>query len=538
MNRLQYRALILCLLFASPALGQTVGAQPDLAGMARAGRASIKRFQNESASWTSTTVIPNGLEFIVEVISTPAARRLVLSAAIQGRRHELARIIQKDGVWYTVQGPAAAKYRPFEAPLDVPTAYLYLTRSDPQFVTETEPDGFGTCVGTKDGIATFRNPLPEPQRKQLENSIADLQKYSRENAKVSGNPETKQTIDRIRQLLLDGLSTDVSLESGMITQFGATERRTRITKFNWNKSSDQNNFNTNAQIWDDHCDDPTAGDRDDLVMIAHSGIWRPGMKSHETDARLLHLKTGRYRRIPFQGVSTLPGCFTPDRTRVVVTGLDPRSGVMGLYEINLRTGENRQLGGKPLAAGFSLFPSLSPDGKTVAVLHKGSSERLTDTQITLVDLATGNAKPVGTPRDTGPVSWFPDGKALLTFERNDPKASKPAAETVCRIGLDGRVERIVEGALPVIVDEGKRILFQDVAFRTWKTCDMNGADVKVYANGLQGYGFPAPSPDGKRLLMIRFRPGQAPEPMILPLGQSEGKPATTAPGLWTTPAWR
>ena len=46
------------------------------------------------------------------------------------------------------------------------------------------------------------------------------------------------------------------------------------------------------------------------------------------------------------------------------------------------------------------------------------------------------------------------------------------------------------------------------------------------------------APDGKRLLMMRFRQRQAPEPMIFNLEQTEGKVVTTVPGLWASPAWR
>src|SRR5947209_8281089 len=44
---------------------------------------------------------------------------------------------------------------------------------------------------------------------------------------------------------------------------------------------------------------------------------------------------------------------------------------------------------------------------------------------------------------------------------------------------------------------------------------------------------PSPSPDVKRLLMMHFDPGQAPEPLIYQSGTVQGKPATTAPGPWT-----
>ena len=38
--------------------------------------------------------------------------------------------------------------------------------------------------------------------------------------------------------------------------------------------------------------------------------------------------------------------------------------------------------------------------------------------------------------------------------------------------------------------------------------------------------------------MMRFRTGQAPEPVIFPVGQSDGTPVTRVAGLWASPAWR
>jgi hypothetical protein len=61
---------------------------------------------------------------------------------------------------------------------------------------------------------------------------------------------------------------------------------------------------------------------------------------------------------------------------------------------------------------------------------------------------------------------------------------------------------------------------------------------EIRADGLKGYGFPAPAPDGQRLLMRHFEPGQAPVPVVLPIDVGQGRPATTAPGLWAMPAWR
>jgi hypothetical protein len=511
---------------------------PDPEALAKAGQASIKRFENESASWTVINHAPNGSLYVVEVAAAPKLRRWVLSVEIKGRREEFARITQKDGVWYLKEGRKARKYRRFEAPLDAPTGYIYLMRSEPQFIARAIPLGFGTYEGTRNGVATYRSPLPEAQKKQLENAIADFDKFTKQNGARAVNPETTRSIESARDLLARGVSTDVELESGLVLQFGAPERRTKVSRFRFG-NVDPAEFATDGTTWDDQTDDPTAGDRQDLLMIGHCGVWRPGMPSPEADGRLLNIKTGRLRRVPFHGGISLPGCFTTDRSHVVVTGFDTAGGVMGLYDIDLKTGANRQLGGDLLATGFSLFPSLSPDGKTVAILHKGASEaHILEFQICLVDLASGQAKPLGQPRDTGPLAWLPDGNALLVTDRKAIDVKKPPVSTICRMDLDGRITPLCEGTAPVVLGDGKRILFEDQTSRTWKTCDLDGKDIKLYAGGMEGCAFPSISPDGKRLVMMRFRTGEAPEPVIFTLGESEGKPATTAPGLWKSPSWR
>jgi hypothetical protein len=538
MTRLLWTTGICWISLALPVFGQGVAQGPDRAAIARAGKASMKRFEKEPASWTTTTLVPAGYQFVVDVIIAPGMRRSVLSVEVQGRREEIVRITQKGSVWYVNERGKTGKYRPFEAPLDVPTAYMYLVRSDPLFSIDETPNAFGTYEGTKDGIATFRSPLAEPIRKQLEKTFAEFDQFTKENPKQVIPPENARSMELARNLLAHGLSTEIDLKSGMLVQFGAPERRTKLTGFRWLTQVDPKDFSTEGATWDDYTDDPTSGDRNDVLMIGHCALWRPGMKTPESDGRLLNVKTGRYRRIPFQGAMSLPGCFTKDRTHVVVTGVDTMNAVMGLYEIDLKTGVNRRLGGDLLSSGFSLFPSLSPDGKTVVVSHKGAAGRILEIQICVVDLATGNARIVGEPRDTGPVSWFPDGKGLLIGDRKSIDMSKPSISTICRLDLDGHLTKLCEGSSPVVLGDGQRILFEDQTTRSWKTCALDGGDVKLYADGMKGCAFPAPSPDGKRLLMMHFQPGKGPEPLIFPLGQNDGKPVTTVPGLWSTPAWR
>jgi hypothetical protein len=128
---------------------------------------------------------------------------------------------------------------------------------------------------------------------------------------------------------------------------------------------------------------------------------------------------------------------------------------------------------------------------------------------------------------------------LLVRESADPSdVSRARTDTIARMDLQGRVTKIRQGSSPVLLNDGKTILFEESKSRTWHTCDLEGGNVKLYAGGLPGYGFPSPAPDGKRIIMMHFLPAKAPIPMILPLGDSKGEPAMTSQGLWAMPAWR
>jgi hypothetical protein len=100
---------------AFPAFGQDIVEKPDLAAIARAGQASVKRFQRDSASWTTTTATPAGILCVVEFLATPSMRRSVLSVEFQGRREQFARIIQKGGVWYSDDASVTAGRTGYQA---------------------------------------------------------------------------------------------------------------------------------------------------------------------------------------------------------------------------------------------------------------------------------------------------------------------------------------------------------------------------------------------------------------------------------------
>jgi hypothetical protein len=546
-----WRMGFLTLALSLPAAAQVAGTrEPELSVLARAGRATLARLEKQAVSWSATTQLPDNTQAIVNVVATPTQRRVVLSIEAQGQRTEMLRIIMRDGVWYAAEGTRSGKYRPYEAAFDLPTAYFFLVRSDLRCIVEAKGVELGVYEGTKKGIATYRTPLARSLQQQLQNMISESEALQRRDPGQAARPDLAQAVEQMRELLQKGIPLKVEIASGMIVQWGTADLQTKLHGFSWLHENEvaPEQFAVGGTPWQDFTRDPTEGDTSELLMIGHSGIWRPGMKATDTDGRLLDLRTGHYRRIPFRGVTSIPGCFLQGRRHVVISGVDAKEGVLGLYVVDLRTGENRRLGTNLFTGGHTLMPALAPDGKTLAVLHRGPSGRVVVTsgrvlefQACLVDVKSGVARALGKPRDMAFLSWLPGGKALLFLDREvtDPDdLTSPRTDTIARMDLDGRITKIREGSSPVLLNDGKTILFEDRKSGNWQTCDLHGENVKPYAGGLAEYGFPSPAPDGRRILMIHFRPGEAPEPTLFSIGENNGKPAIRAPGLWTTPAWR
>jgi hypothetical protein len=106
------------------------------------------------------------------------------------------------------------------------------------------------------------------------------------------------------------------------------------------------------------------------------------------------------------------------------------------------------------------------------------------------------------------------------------------------MSLDGTVTRLLPGDFPELLHTQKRILFEDITDENrWKTCDLEGGDVRRFGDGFQGYGFPTASRDG-RVMMMRFKQGASPAPHVIDLKTMTVVSLDLGPGLWATPKWR
>lgn len=519
---------------------------PTRAALAEAARRTLARLRSTAASWTASHVAQFSTPFVAEVVHAPARKRVSLSVRAPatppndpGKLVEALRIISRDGAWYLrEQGRWVGKYRPYEAPPDLATAYVYLLRSELRCVPDDVPWPYGECVRVEGTRATCRQALPDHLRKTLEHTQLQLEALLTVSPERDTDGQLAQTATLIRKLLTEGLTTTIDTETGILVEYGTSKVTTRITNFRWLETVDDAAFVVPKRL-PDHTDDPMATRPGDQVVLHHCGVWDGKTDTTpETDARLVDVKTLRMRRVPFRGALVRGGCFTRDRTKVIGTGLAVTGGALGLYEIDLKTGRNRQLGGDTLRRGACVFPRLSPDGKTIALLHKDFGGPPLQVQVVLLDRKTGRERPLGRPLDTGPVSWLGGAKGLILVTREYPRMDQPSIDTICRMDLEGRITPIRRGGIPRVLADGVTILFHDSRTKQWKTCDLEGKNERLLGDGFIGHGFPAPARDGRRLLMMHFGQPRGPQPVVISIADGTSKPLALRRGLWGYPAWR
>jgi WD40 repeat protein len=528
-------AAFLALLPATPVAADQE-AKPDLDRLAKTASQSIEKLRGGAASWTAAHTLDSGARMLVQAIQSGRKQRFIFSVENGGQTIELARLIIRDGFWYASDQGGAGKFRPFEATFQVPSLYLFLTRSDVLFLTKPKVLEGVPYEGLKDGVATWRSEAPALARQQLEAMIQKVEAIRKSDPARFEASGLGKRMQESRDLLDKGFPFAVEVKSGLVVLQGSAKLMSRIENFRWLDRADEREFAVEGKTWADHTGDPTLGERGDLALIGHNGVWQPGAKTGDLELCLVNVKTGAYRRVPYEGSIALPGCFSSDRSRVYVTG-QTQDGVLGLFEVDLKSGVNRPLGGNLENPGNLMFPALSPDGKTLVALNTGGGSGFLQSQVVLVDVASGRAKNLGKPLDTAFLSWGPEGKGIVLVSRRLKGLDQPTEDSIARLDLEGTLTVLRRGGNPLVLDSAGTILFNDED-GSWKTCDVDGKNDKPFGDVLARHGFPAVAPDGKRVLMLRFKPGVAPEPVVLSIGSFEAKPIPVSGGIWTLPAWR
>jgi hypothetical protein len=513
-----------------------------------AARRTAARFKTDAASWTTAIELQDGAALArVDQVSSPNSRSTTISVIAQGQREELARIIERDGLWYVTELDTRYKCRPFEAPLALPSTYHLMGIGDLRiFENIPDPSQLGLYQSVAGGSAFFRTPLPAEKLAQLR-ALRPLfeEALKSQDADV---PAIQKQQAMIEDLINNGVVMEINLEHGYLAASGAPGKRQTVEHFRWLDGDPARYFELEATDWQDRTAsliaDPAS--RMDVAMIGHCRAWQPGAEAYDADVVLLNVKTGAISRVPFQFGIGLPGCFSRDRSKAYLAGVVAAEGSAGLFEIDLLDGVNRQLAAGQLR-GLPMFPVLSPDGQTLAVVEAapgmnaaGSPDNadLLKSQIFLVDVQTGDARPLGEPLDTAFISWLPDASGLLLITRRYESRDKPSSDSLARLNMDGTLTELRPGSRPALVQNGTKIMYEDKDQQKWYTCDLTGENPVLVGDGLSGFGFPAPSPQGDRVLMMRFGQPAGPRPHVVDVRTGHAQPMPVGKGLWTMPVWK
>lgn len=527
------------------------GREPDAEQIARTGRATAGLLASSRASWRVGLRAESGATVYADVLWTPRMSRWRFRLEAGPRKADLFGLITRPDGWYATQaGKPLGKFRPYETPFAVPGAYLLFRLAEARFVTSASMLDGARHVRSDDAGARFRLPLSDDDARKHTQAIRQLEMLVRGTPDAARQAAARRQIQKLRERLEGGLLLGIDPATGLLLQRSEGTYTIVLKDFQWLQRVEDKAFHVADVTWKDHTADPTQGvDANDLAMIGHGGVPRPGLEPGQPDCCLMNVRTGRFRRVPFGGASCGDACFLKDRKRVVVCGGDGIRASNQLVEVDLRTGRNRRLGGGSLYGGYCGEPALSPDGKTLAVLHSsaaggsaqfGPQGEPPKAQVCLLDLAAGRARKVGPPLFAACMSWLPDGSGLvlMTWKGKPVQAGKPQPPIIARMDLDGKVTPIRKGGWPVVLASGKMLFSDWDERRAWKMCDLGGKVVRKLAKSFQPFLRPSPSPGGKRLLWVQVRRGAPPLPMVTDLAGGRSTVVTRAAGSWGPAWWR
>ncbi|QNN24479.1 hypothetical protein HED60_20125 [Planctomycetales bacterium ZRK34] len=421
--------------------------------------------------------------------------RHTFRANLGGNDAELFDIIIRDGLWYVHEAKQQpAKYRPYEAPLRFPDAYLLIKLAQ----WSTLPAGVDFEINNMSStVATIG--LGRTQSLDYRQPVR---------------------VDRETGIILNGRILGASYEVRNLSA----------------EPAPADTFKTDAVPWADHTADPTDTDNvDNLIMAPWSPMATPANAQQlqvKSMVCLVNISTGQVRRVPFDGWNSLAaGCFNKDHKKVYLCGKVALNQPMAIVEIDLSTGTNRRITTESL--GLLTRAALSPDNRTLAT---AAINPLGQSQVLLVDVITGKTRPLGAPGPFASPLWLPEGTGLLLVHRRMIARDQPPETMLVQMGLEGKLTTLRPGNVPQILPSSGRILFCDSAWK-WHTCNLKGTDVKLYPGTILGAAAAAVSPDQRRIVWLQYPPQSMPQLVIQRFGRKDVDSLDLGRGLWGVPAW-
>ncbi len=515
----------------------TADSPADIEAILAAGKATKALKNSSGAAWTAVYNLPGGAEFQLKCASAPGKRAMTAIYKERFRPEEMLRIVDRDNRWFVTEAGVKTVYKPYAAPVLLPVLYTLFSEADLRIADD--PKQLGTLVKQESGIAFFRSPLRQSKIDELNQSLAALEKFEKEK-RSNKTVETIKAKKKIAQTLSDGIPIQVDVKHGIVTQAPVVGNQVSYRDFRILTSGDETIFNVTPSDYTDRSKDflPTVEQNaNDVVMITNQPTWILGAAPGDMDFLFLNIVSGETRRIPYRFGAVLNGCWSKDRDKIYIAGYKPELESLTIDEMELLTGSLRPLGSEALQTGMTCCPTLSPNGKYLAVFHKeahGNGQM--HSRIHVIDIASGKSRAVGEPRDIYHLSWLPRDEGLVFVER---EGIPPKDKTfITMSNFSGTSKRIIEGNYPCILSNPDKILFFDASDKHWKTCNVDGTEATVFHDGLPSLAYPTPSPDSQRLFMMQFISNAPPKPVLVDRKTGELNHIKVGPGLWANPQWQ
>jgi hypothetical protein len=513
--------------------------KPNLAKLAQLGARNLEKANQAPASWTLTGHASSGGMVTVKTTKNRNGQSWLFFATVKDQTTKLCEIYETEGFWYVIEGSRKIKTRPFEAVLQTPGVYYFLSLATPRFVTGEVLLQNAKFEQQRGDVASYRIPPSPEVRAAMETVLTNIQEASLKNPDLLKRPDAIELVRLAHERLEEGTPLSINIRTGMIveeqTGFGQKELTLSIKDFRWLDGPETNRFDLpEVDLWEDRSESLSVEDLKECVLVLHDPLFRDRNNRSEPDGCVLNLKTGKLRRLPYRGFASIPCCFMNDRRYVIVVANDVNKGSMRLVKLDLLTGENWDIIRDGDAAWTPLTAKISPDDRWLISQSYQKGNTPWDFQMHLIDLANGKLRQLGkTGEFGGALSWLPGGDAVIV--RRFQSANEPTV--ISRLGINGTQKDVRVGDMPLVLRKSKRILYRDQESALWYTCNLDGSDPNLYADGMKGCGNPTVSPEEERIIFDRGGGGKVTKPMLFEFGKTNGTPITTAEGFTGHSVW-
>jgi hypothetical protein len=495
------------------------------------GEAAREKQKNLTVSWKATIGPGDGEGIEIQMTQGPELKRIVFHVVREGQRHPFGELYIDKQFWYSRKGATKpAKYRPYEADFLLPSFYGLLPLAELRYADLTQLQEAASATETNGVVEVRVNKGPEFEaiKTQLQKAMALL----RSDPAMLKNPKNKKIYDDYENVVLDGLKLEFDSHNGLLTKFLVKPGYyAELRDVDWSAAA----LTLPKENWIDRTA-PLAGiGTDDVVMMGHALL----PESRDLDTYALNIRTLDFRRVPSPSGVALPGCFLPGRKSVLVGASDLVNGGFRPRTVNLETGKSEEFLPEIFAGAQMVFGgTVSPDEKRMAMMLMKELVEMSRKQIVVIDLAGKTAEKIGEPDDYASIQWLANGRELL-LDRIEPekRMDAPLRKTVWIVNLKGEARKVANGRESRALHDGRILLERED--KKWVTVDANGKSEKRFGNNLpERVGFPAVSPDGKRVLFVQF--GDKGSVGLVVVDADSGKTELgRLPniGMWTTPVW-